>query len=128
MKKLVLLLIAVFIFVGCFGKKEDVASKVIGNSYILQEVIAESEIDITFEADRLAGSSGVNRYFANYTLDGAKITIQSPGSTLMMGPENLMVQEREYLKSIEEAKEILVTETGIIITTKSDKKLNFIKK
>ncbi|MGL5058151.1 MAG: META domain-containing protein [Fusobacteriaceae bacterium] len=128
MKKLILLLIALFIFMGCFGKKEDISSKVVGNSYILQEVIGDSEIDITFEADRLAGSSGVNRYFANYTLDGAKITIQSPGATLMMGPENLMIQEREYLKNIESAKEVVITERGVTIITKSDKKLNFIKK
>lgn len=128
MKKLVLFLIATMLFVGCFGKKEDISSQIIGNTYILQGVLPESEIDINFEKDKISGTSSVNRYFANYTLEGNKILIQEPGSTRMMGPENLMIQEQEYLKNLKDSKEIKVTKEGIILLTNSGVKLNFVKK
>jgi heat shock protein HslJ len=128
MKKLVLFLLTAVLFVGCFGKKEDIGAKVLGNTYILQNTLPESEIDINFEKDKVVGSSGVNRYFANYTLDGNKISIQNPGTTRMMGPENLMKQEQEYLKNLVDAKDLELTENGISIVTNSGVKLNFVKK
>ena len=128
MKKLLLFLITTMLFVGCFGKKEDISSQIIGNTYILQGVLPESEIDINFEKDKVSGTSSVNRYFANYTLEGNKILIQEPGSTRMMGPENLMIQEQEYLKNLKDSKEIEVTKDGIILLTNSGVKLNFVKK
>ncbi|MGL4509719.1 META domain-containing protein, partial [Cetobacterium sp.] len=88
----------------------------------------ESEIDINFEKDKVSGTSSVNRYFANYTLEGNKISIQEPGSTRMMGPENLTIQEQEYLKNLKDSKEIEVTKDGIILLTNSGVKLNFVKK
>lgn len=128
MKKLLLFLITTMLFVGCFGKKEDISSQIIGNTYILQGVLPESEIDINFEKDKVSGTSSVNRYFANYTLERNKISIQEPGSTRMMGPENLMIQEQEYLKNLKDSKEIEVTKDGIILLTNSGVKLNFVKK
>ena len=128
MKKLLLFLITTMLFVGCFGKKEDISSQIIGNTYILQGVLPESEIDINFEKDKVSGTSSVNRYFANYILEGNKISIQEPGSTRMMGPENLMIQEQEYLKNLKDSKEIEVTKDGIILLTNSGVKLNFVKK
>ncbi|MGL4804426.1 MAG: hypothetical protein ACRC15_04660 [Cetobacterium sp.] len=46
----------------------------------------------------------------------------------MMGPENLMIQEQEYLKNLKDSKEIEVTKDGIILLTNSGVKLNFVKK
>lgn len=128
MKKLLLFLITTMLFAGCFGKKEDISSQIIGNTYILQDVLPESKIDINFERDKVSGTSSVNRYFANYTLEGNKILIQEPGSTRMMGPENLMIQEQEYLKDLKDSKEIEITKDGIILLTNSGVKLNFVKK
>lgn len=128
MKKLLLFLITITLFTGCFGKKEDISSRIVGNTFILQEVLPESEIDINFEKDRVAGTSGVNRYFGNYTLEGNKLSIQVLGSTMMMGPENLMMQEQEFLKNLMDSKEIELTKDGIVIITNSGIKLNFVKK
>lgn len=128
MKKIVLFIITMTLFVGCFGKKEDVGAKLTGNTYVLQGVIPESEIDINFDKDKITGTSGVNRYFANYVLDGNKIFIKDPGSTRMMGPENLMIQEQEYLKNLKESKEIKTTKDGFVIITSAGEKLNFVKK
>lgn len=128
MKKIVLFLITIVLFTGCFGKKEDIGSQIIGNAYTLQGTLPESQIDIAFEKDKISGSSGVNRYFANYTLDGNKISVQEPGATRMMGSENLMTQEQEYLKKLKDSKEIEVTKDGVTVVTTSGEKLNFVKK
>ena len=128
MKKIVLFLITIVLFTGCFGKKEDIGSQIIGNAYTLQGTLPESQIDIAFEKDKISGSSGVNRYFANYALDGNKISVQEPGATRMMGPENLMTQEQEYLKKLKDSKEIEVTKDGVTVVTTSGEKLNFVKK
>lgn len=128
MKKIVLFLITIVLFTGCFGKKEDIDSQIIGNAYTLQGTLPESQIDIAFEKDKISGSSGVNRYFANYTLDGNKISVQEPGATRMMGPENLMTQEQEYLKKLKDSKEVEVTKDGVTVVTTSGEKLNFVKK
>ena len=128
MKKIVLFLITIVLFTGCFGKKEDIGSQIIGNAYTLQGTLPESQIAIAFEKDKISGSSGVNRYFANYTLDGNKISVQEPGATRMMGSENLMTQEQEYLKKLKDSKEIEVTKDGVTVVTTSGEKLNFVKK
>lgn len=128
MKKIVLFLITIVLFTGCFGKKEDIGSQIIGNAYTLQGTLPESQIDIAFEKDKISGSSGVNRYFANYTLDGNKISVQESGATRMMGPENLMTQEQEYLKKLKDSKEVEVTKDGVTVVTTSGEKLNFVKK
>lgn len=127
-KKIFLFMVTGLMFVGCFGKKEDVASKIIGNTYVLQKVIDGSEVDVTFEKDRLSGKAGVNNYFANYKIDGQTIKIENHGSTRMMGPEELMKQEQEYLKNLNDAKNIKLTEKGIVITTTSGVQLDFDKK
>ncbi|MGL5356162.1 MAG: META domain-containing protein [Cetobacterium sp.] len=128
MKKVLLFLFTAILFVGCFGQKKDLSTQLIGNTYYLQGVVEDSVIDITFEKERLGGSSGVNRYFGEYKLDGNKISIQNPGSTKMMGPPDLMTQEDTFLKNITESDEIKVTEEGILIKTKSGVELNFVKK
>ena len=128
MKKIVIFLVTMVLLVGCFGEKEKIETKIVGNTYALQGVIPESEIDITFEKEKVVGVSSVNRYFGNYKLNGDKISIQEIGSTRMMGPENLMIQEQEYLKNLKEAKNIEVTKDGVIITTESGEKLRFVKK
>ncbi|MCP1223988.1 META domain-containing protein [Sebaldella sp. S0638] len=52
-------------------------------------------LDIT--TDKISGSSGVNRYFGSYTLNGKDITLSGIGSTRMMGPQDLMENEHKYL-------------------------------
>ncbi len=42
----------------------------------------------------------VNNYFGTYEVDGDKIKFKLEGTTMMMGPENKMKDEEEYLKSL----------------------------
>ena len=43
---------------------------------------------------------GVNNYFGTYDIDGDKITFKLEGTTMMMGPEKKMQDEREYLNAL----------------------------
>jgi len=128
MKKIGLFLFTMFLFVGCFNSKKDIALEIVDKTYVLEGTVAESQIDITFQKDKLVGLAGVNRYFSNYKIDGEKISINELGLTRMMGPQNLMMQEQEYLKSLKEAKKIMFTEKGILIITETGAKLNFVQK
>ncbi len=49
------------------------------------------------DADRINGEV-VNLYNAQYTVDGGKIAFGPIATTMMMGPENAMETEREYLQ------------------------------
>jgi heat shock protein HslJ len=47
-------------------------------------VPADVTADAVFDAGQLSGSGGCNSFTSTYTLDGAKITIAQPASTLML--------------------------------------------
>ncbi len=62
-------------------------------------VIKDTEITLEFNEDgRVAGSAGINRYFAPYEINGDKLSFGLIGSTLMAGPGPVMNQESTYLK------------------------------
>ena len=42
----------------------------------------------------------MNRYFAGYEAEGEALTIGPAGSTMMMGPEDLMQQEMAFLSAL----------------------------
>lgn len=65
-----------------------------------EAVPAEAEITATFAEGRVAGKSGLNRYFAAYTVDGQTLTLGQAGSTMMAGPEHLMALEKAYLEAL----------------------------
>ncbi len=49
---------------------------------------------------RIAGSTGVNRYFGSYELPGDVIVFGVVGSTLMAGPESAMRVEHAFLSTL----------------------------
>ncbi len=100
---------------------------IIGYSYQLENSLPNTMITISFQADSLAGSAGVNSYFADYKIDGNSITLSHAGVTKMMGPPTFMKQEDEFIKNLNEVKTILISEDGNTITleTSSKKKLVF---
>lgn len=59
---------------------------------------AGTAVTAEFIDGKVAGSAGVNSYFASYTLDGGSLTIGPAGATRMMGPEPLMSQEALFLE------------------------------
>jgi heat shock protein HslJ len=68
-------------------------------------VVNGTEITATFDGQKVGGTAGCNRYSAGYTVDGNKITIELPLSTMMMcaEPEGIMEQEQAYLAALPQA-------------------------
>ncbi|MEI0537660.1 META domain-containing protein [Brachyspira pulli] len=94
--------------------------------FVLENKYPEMNITIAFDTNKIYGYSGVNRYFAGYTLTNENnIVIGALGSTMMAGPEENMKAEQEFSKLISEASNISLSATNLEITTKSGEKLIF---
>lgn len=81
--------------------KEAVIVDLDGTSWVLESINGEalvdgSEITAAFGEGQMTGSAGVNRYFTAYEIDGEKLVVGPAGSTMMMGPEDLMAQEMAF--------------------------------
>ncbi len=69
----------------------------------LVSVMAGTTITVTFGADgHMGGTAGCNGFGAPYTLDGAKLTIDSIFSTMMFctEPEGILDQEADFLAAL----------------------------
>lgn len=128
MKKIIMALFTMILFVGCIGGKTDVSKEVMGKTYTLISAEKDNPITITFDKEKLSGNSGVNNYFGTYEIKENKIEISKIGSTRKMGPENLMEAETKYLKELTEAKEIKIEKNTLILLTNSGMELKFNKK
>ena len=131
MKKLVLFVLSAIFLVACSGmdKKEDsMKTKVMGKTYELENTIEGSSVSISFDENQVAGSAGVNRYFAPYMIEGDTLSVKLVGTTRMMGPEELMAQEGEFVKNLEKAEKIEMVGEQLVITSEGGKKLVFNEK
>ena len=89
-------------------------------------VIGGSTITLTFDGDgAIAGSAGVNRYFASYEVKGDALSFGTAGTTMMAGPAPLMTQESTYLNLLSETAKFsvgtdelkLMNADGIVLLT-----------
>jgi heat shock protein HslJ len=62
-----------------------------------------ADATITFQNGRVSGNAGCNGFFAAYTLDGAQLSIEQGGSTVMACEEPVMAQEEAILAALGEA-------------------------
>ena len=74
----------------------------------------EKPITLTFsENNRLAGSSGCNRYMGSFKVNGNQFEIKSPlASTRMACPEALMQREKQFLEALSAAKRYQINNKG----------------
>jgi len=73
-----------------------------GGTDEMVSVLTGTEITLKFdENDGIAGSAGINNYFASYEADGDAL-FGVIGSTMMAGPEDAMMQETTYLTLLNE--------------------------
>jgi heat shock protein HslJ len=74
----------------------------------------EKPITLTFsENNRLAGSSGCNRYMGSFKVTGNQFELKSPlASTRMACPETLMKREKEFLEALSAAKSYQINDKG----------------
>ncbi len=67
------------------------------------DAIPDSGAQAKFENGEVSGTSGCNRFFGSYEVDGNSISIGPLGSTLMACPEPLMEQEFGFTSSLQSA-------------------------
>jgi len=85
---------------------------------IVNETIKGTNITAIFESDgKVTGSSGCNRYFASFQVEGDKLEISQPGSTRMFCPEpdGVMAQESTYLGNLQNATKYSVKNTELTL-------------
>ena len=65
------------------------------------EPLPGTEITLRLEEGQLSGSAGCNNYFADYTVEGATLTLGPAGSTRMACEAEIMEREAEFLAALE---------------------------
>jgi len=75
---------------------------------------SQKPITLTFsENNRLAGSSGCNRYMGSFKVTGKQFELKSPlASTRMACPEALMRREKQFLEALSAAKSYQINNKG----------------
>ncbi len=79
-------------------------------------IVDASQAEILFGGEGgVGGTGGCNRFFAGYTLEGARLTIETEiGMTLMACPEPLMAQDRALAEALASVDGYLIDETGTL--------------
>ena len=77
------------------------------------------EITLNFDGTSFSGKSAVNRYFGSFNQDKNKIKFSVAGLTMMMGPQNLMEVEQDYIKNLDKVDTISVKKNNIILSGKN---------
>ena len=66
-----------------------------------QPALKDTTVTLNFEAGRVSGSDGCNRYNTTYAADGTNLLFDQPIATTMMAcPEPIMVQATAYLQAL----------------------------
>ena len=99
--------------VGCVGTTPTPTSGLEDTKWILesygepgnlQAVLEGTEITATFESTKsqVRGSAGCNTYFADYKINGNKLSISQMAYTEIgcLEPEGILEQEQEYLQTL----------------------------
>ena len=120
MRKILCTLLTIIAITAC--SKESFK----GKEYKLNNAENNAEIMIGFdeEKDRFFGSV-VNRYMGAYKIDGNKISFGNAASTMMMGPQDLMQTEANYLKELAQVKSFTLKGEALTLELEDGKKLSY---
>ena len=101
MKNILCFLVSMFLF-ACSAD----ANRLEGKEFVWEDAPNGVEVTIGFDKKENAfyGKATVNRYFGTYKLDGQNISLDLAGSTMMMGPQDLMDVEMRYLQVLPNVK------------------------
>lgn len=83
------------------------------------ELVAGTDLSISFEGDILSASAGCNSVFGEYRLDGDRLTVPKPGST-MRGCEPELLKQDQWLSDFLVAGADLESEEGELTLTGED--------
>jgi len=65
--------------------------------------ITDTQLSVAFEKGTVTGQAGCNTFRAPFSIEGNRITVGPAATTRKMCAENVMTQEREFLKALESA-------------------------
>jgi uncharacterized lipoprotein YbaY len=88
------------------GNDSEVVDLVVGREWVLEsiggaDVTVMRPASLRFDDDgRVTGSTGVNRMFGGYDISDGRLSITTPGTTLMAGPPEAMATETAFLRAI----------------------------
>ncbi len=78
----------------------------------------ERPVQVEFEtADKVSGFAGCNRFFGAFKHGGDKLTLGPLATTRMACPEDVMDRETRFLKILETARLVEVTESELLLKT-----------
>lgn len=136
MKKIIMLIFsAMFLSFSCATTSSSTKDsstfnmkKIMGKEFVLENMYKDLSITIGFEADRVFGFGGINRYFGPYKLDGDKIEFKNLATTMMAGHPKDMEAEKNYLDMLAKATNISLDKNTLTLKLSTGKELVFIKK
>lgn len=95
-------LLSLLVLIGISACTEAAPAVLKGKTFVL---LPAKEITLSFDkAENRFYGKAVNNYFGTYTQDKNIISFNPGGTTMMMGPEDKMKAEREFLISLSKIK------------------------
>jgi heat shock protein HslJ len=91
-----------------------------GNPDSPNDRVANTEITLAFEDDRIGGTSGCNRFMASYTANNSQLEIGVPAGTRMACPEEIMEQEFKFLAALEGAQDYAIADGQLRVNYTTD--------
>lgn len=119
MKKILNIVCAMFLF-GC--NQADIK---LSGDYKMINAPENSEITLSFEENNFSGLAAVNRYFGTFEQNKNVVKFNVAGLTMMMGPENLMQAEQEYIKKLNQVDAFVLENDLLILKTKDGAEIKF---
>ncbi len=121
MKRIVL---ALFLFLAACGGEEYPALKT--GSYKLTDALNNVPTTLTFAEDGKVNGKVVNYLMGNYTVgDKGSLTFGPIATTMMMGPEEAMESERNFLQILPKVKSYKMQGTYLVLVTDNGGELVF---
>jgi heat shock protein HslJ len=79
-------------------------------SAVTSSSIQAAQQTLSFDMEsKISGNAGCNDYFADYEVNGSKLSIKAIGSTKMFCGEGLMVEETAFLSALDKAVSYRIT-------------------
>ncbi|MDX2233906.1 MAG: META domain-containing protein [Hyphomonadaceae bacterium] len=110
-------------YAGCGGEAK---AMLVGAEWVVEDIAGGGVVDgaratVQFGEDgRVSGRASCNRYFGAYTLTGESLTFSALGSTRMMCPPPLMIQERAFLEVLGAVTGYAFDDTGALVLQAGD--------
>lgn len=130
MKKIIIALICVVFVLLLTGFQQVSKSQnqtPIGRKFVWMDAPEGVEVNLGFggQENRFFGKAPINRYFGFYDVKKNDISFTEMGTTMMMGPENLMSLEQQYLKDLASVKTYKIENNQLYLFLSDGKKLTF---